>query len=149
MHQTLVKQVVLFAEISPAFIMKIIGKLKPREILGGENLYSQGDTADEIYFITSGSFNLLVDISTMVDFQLEREKVAFNVPFIRIQNSGYFGDQECLTQHTKLFPSLMNQQVYRYSTALAHINSAQILVLKRLNLMPVLKEFPSIKTQMQ
>ena len=129
MHQTLVKQVVLFAEISPAFIMKIISKLKPREILGGENLYAQGDTADEIYFITKGSFNLLVDISSMVDFPLEREKTAFNVPFIRIQNSGYFGDQECLTHHTELFPLLKSQQAYRYSTAMAHINSAQILVL--------------------
>jgi len=39
-----------------------------------------------------GKFRLLIDIASMVNFEIRKEKEAFNVPYIEIQAGSYFGD---------------------------------------------------------
>jgi CRP-like cAMP-binding protein len=42
---------------------KIISAFRPRTIFDNDYLYSQGDQAEEIYFVISGEFILLMDLA--------------------------------------------------------------------------------------
>ena len=62
-------------------------------------LFSQGDQAEEIFFIFHGGVLLYVDLSEIVDMkQFVKEDSAFNVPLAIYSNGSYFGDNDVLLQ---------------------------------------------------
>ena len=60
-------------------------------------LFSQGDQAEEIFFIFQGSCLIFVDLSEIVDMStLIKLDQSFNVPLAIYTNSSYFGDNDVL-----------------------------------------------------
>ena len=60
--------------------------MKARKLYRGDLLYSEGDLADEIIFVLSGTFYLFKDISDMIQLPeklIDKESQAFNVPFLQ------------------------------------------------------------------
>lgn len=62
-------------------------------------LFSQGDQAEEVYFIFRGSCIILIDLSEIVDMNdLIKKDQSFNVPLVFYNFSSYFGDNDVLTK---------------------------------------------------
>lgn len=77
--------------------------LKPHKTYKFGFLYSQGDSADEIYFVQQGCYTMLIDVSEYIDMEeigLDPEREAFNVPFNSYSAGAFFGDEDALCQVT-------------------------------------------------
>ena len=75
--------------------------LKARKFYRGDLLFSEGDLADEIIFVLNGTVYLYKDISDMTklpDKLIDRERQAFNVPYLRQGVGSFFGDEDCITE---------------------------------------------------
>ena len=58
--------------------------MRPKKLYQNDILYSEGDVADEVIFVLTGSFSLYVDISDKIELPdklIDKETNAFNVPF--------------------------------------------------------------------
>lgn len=79
------------------FLIEIIPKLVPTSSFILDILYSQGDYADEIFFVFKGSAVLYNDISEVVNMKpLVRENECFNVSICIYKSGSYFGDNDVL-----------------------------------------------------
>ena len=82
----IVEKIPFFKDKSTDFSHKLLPMLKARKLYMGDLLYSEGDLADEVYFVMSGSFFLYKDISDMIilpEKLIDKESQAFNVPFLQ------------------------------------------------------------------
>jgi CRP-like cAMP-binding protein len=78
-------------------LINIIPKLKSLNLFDNDILFSQGDQAEEIFFIFHGSVLLYIDLSEIVDMRsIVKEDSCFNVPLAIYSNSSYFGDNDVL-----------------------------------------------------
>jgi len=60
-------------------------------------LFSQGDQAEEIYFIFHGNVLLYVDLTDFLDMRiLVKEDSCFNVPLAIYSSGSYLGDNDVL-----------------------------------------------------
>ena len=66
-HERLINEIAFFRTMNPVFVLEIMGSLYPMRCNAGDKLYSQGDIADEVYFVSKGDFNLFTDISSMLN----------------------------------------------------------------------------------
>ena len=62
----IVEKIPFFKDKSLDFSHKLLPMLKARRLYRGDLLYSEGDLADEVYFVMTGSFYLYKDISDMI-----------------------------------------------------------------------------------
>lgn len=77
--------------------MTIIPKLQPLNLFDNDILFSQGDLAEEIFFVLHGKVLLLTDITDVIDFSLYlTAEVSFNVPISVYSDGSYFGDNDVL-----------------------------------------------------
>ena len=60
-----------------------------------DKLYSQGDHADEVYFIKKGRIKLFVDVN---DGSCEDDLEPIDLPFIVYPEGSYFGDSDIFFQ---------------------------------------------------
>ena len=67
-HSEVVNKIVFFQNKTQDFLRKILPDLRARKVYSGDFLYSQGDVADEIYFVLNGAFTLYVDVSEMLEW---------------------------------------------------------------------------------
>ena len=60
-------------------------------------LFSQGDAAEDIFFLFHGNIDLYTDLSELVDMKpLVRDDGSFNVKFMSFANGAYLGDNDVL-----------------------------------------------------
>jgi CRP-like cAMP-binding protein len=94
----LVKKIAFFMDKNINFVQKVIQRLRPRSVFQGEMLFSQGDVADEVYFVIQGGFTKYVDLSDVLDLPpnlIDPSEEAFNVPYVTYVSGSYFGDSDC------------------------------------------------------
>ena len=123
--------------------------LKARKLYRGDLLYSEGDLADEIIFVLRGSFYLYKDISDMLmlpEKLIDKETQAFNVPFLKYGAQAYFGDEDSIAEIDNGDVS-DTKKFYRESTVEC-VDDAEILVIKRRQLIDELVKFEKIKNFM-
>jgi len=73
-------------------------------------LFSQGDQAEDIYFVFRGSILLYVDLSEIIDMQnLVKDDQSFNMPIAVYTKGSYFGDSDVV----------MNNYSYRGVTGIS------------------------------
>lgn len=78
-------------------MIQIIPKLKFFSAFDNEILYSQGDWADEIFFIYDGSAILYTDFSDEIDMEPYVHHLdCFNVPICIYSSGAYFGDNDVI-----------------------------------------------------
>lgn len=98
-HGQIIKGIRFFRDKPQDFLIGIIPKLKSLNLFDNDILFSQGDQAEEIFFIFHGGVLLYVDLSEIVDMkQFVKEDSAFNVPLAIYSNGSYFGDNDVLLQ---------------------------------------------------
>ena len=125
--------------------------MRARKLYQGDIVYSEGDTADEIIFVISGSVSLYQDISSRVDIPSDRvdtEQHAYNAPFSLYRAGSYFGDEDILV--TDLRPGIddedfnFEKKTNRTSTAEA-ATDVSFMAIKKRHLVGELYRFPEIR----
>ena len=99
MMNSIIDRLPFFKDKNSEFQYRVLPLLKAKKLYQGDILYSEGDTADEITFIISGSVTLYQDISDLIELPeklIDIEKDAFNVPFTLYRTGSYFGDEDVL-----------------------------------------------------
>lgn len=77
----------------------MIPKLKMLALYDNDILFSQGDQAEEMFFIFHGSVLLYVDLSEIVDMRtFVKDDSCFNLPIAVYSNGSYFGDNDVILQ---------------------------------------------------
>lgn len=145
----IVEQLPFFKDKNSDFQFRVLPLLKVRKLYAGDVFYSEGDLAEEIVFVLSGTFYLYKDISDMIQLPpklIDKETLAFNVPFLRYGTGSYFGDEDCIFQiDQEGSPDL--KKFYRESTAEC-VDDAEIMIIKRRQLVDELHKFIAIKDYM-
>jgi CRP-like cAMP-binding protein len=60
-------------------------------------VYSQGDQAEEIFFLFHGEVLFYKDVSDIIDMrEVVRMEAAFNIPFASYSTGSYFGDNDAI-----------------------------------------------------
>lgn len=94
-HGNVMDSIKFFKGKPDEFLWKVMPLLKQRKLYRGDLLYSEGDVAEEIYFVISGSFTLYVDASDMLKLppgKIDPSCEAFNLPYAQYSVGSYFGD---------------------------------------------------------
>jgi len=98
-HGQIIKGIRFFKDKPQDFLINVIPKLKSLSLFDNDILFSQGDQAEEIFFIFHGSVLLYVDLSEIVDMRnLIKDDSCFNIPIAIYSNGSYFGDNDVLLQ---------------------------------------------------
>ena len=145
-QKNITKQIHFFNGKNKDFIRRVIPLLKPRKIYRFDSLFSQGDAAEEIYFVLKGSFALLIDIAEHIDcekYDIVRETESFNVPFNSYSDGSYFGDEDTLCELKQDEEGEQNKR-YRKTTSSAQ-KDTDVMFIKVTALKEQLEEFPKIK----
>lgn len=103
-------------------------------------LYSQGDTAEDVFFIYKGSVLLYVDLTDLVDmtsYQLLDATRCFNVAVALFSSSSYFGDNDVL----------LHTNGWRSHTAICQ-EETHIHTIHRDTLMECLENYPDVQETM-
>lgn len=145
-HGNVINKIGFFKGKNVEFLWKVMPLLKPRKLYRGDLLYSEGDVAEEIYFVLNGSFTLYVDASELLKLQpgtIDPACEAFNIPYTQYGMGSYFGDQDCLIDLNQ--PTHIKS--YRDSTAEAN-DDCDIQVIKKRALEEQLQRFPEYRNYM-
>ncbi|CDW71963.1 cation channel family protein [Stylonychia lemnae] len=148
-HGNIISGIKFFQDKNPDFLWQVLPLLKNMKIYKGDTLYSQGDHADEIYFILKGSVIMHIDLhdptinpsyqpKQKTNEDEEDDDDSYNVPFNLYVEGSYFGDSDCLFQ----------RRLQRECMAEAD-QECHLLVIKKGALEDLLDQFQDIKTQMQ
>lgn len=117
----------------------LIPKLELNSYFDNDILFSQGDQANEIFFIFQGGILLYIDITDFVDLKGHiKPDEGFNLPLAMFNSGSYFGDSDVM--HKK--------NGYRSQTAICQ-DDCQMYVINYENLMGTLDLFPDYKQQME
>ena len=111
--------------------------MRTRKLYQGDILYSQGDIADEVIFVLTGSFSLYIDISDKIELPeklIDRETNAFNVPFSLYRQGSYFGDEDVLVDIDLQDLDNDTNKVFRSCTVEAN-EDAEIMSIKKRHLL--------------
>lgn len=80
-------------------MIRLIPKLKLNSYFENDIVYSQGDQAEEIFFLFHGEVVFYLDISEVINMrEVVRMEDAFNIPFASYQTGSYFGDNDSIIQ---------------------------------------------------
>jgi CRP-like cAMP-binding protein len=96
-NKSITSQVHFFSGTSKEFNRQVMQYLTAYKVYKQDSLFSQGDSADEIYFVQQGSFTLLIDISDYLNAEelgIDPKTESFNVPFNSYASGSYFGDED-------------------------------------------------------
>jgi len=119
-------------------------------------LFSQGDVADEIFFVIQGGFTKYVDLSDVLDLPkniIDVTEDAFNVPYVTYSNGSYFGDSDCFKETEETLKNDDREdneneinKYFRDSTAEAdNLNRVSVvMVIKKRHFEEELRKFPQI-----
>jgi CRP-like cAMP-binding protein len=93
-YRAVIKKINFFKNRNQQFLQAILPCLAEKDIYRGEVLYSEGDGAEDIYFVLGGQIQLYFDISDIIDFPEDviSQHKGFNVPIVLYQDGSYFGD---------------------------------------------------------
>lgn len=96
-HGQIIQNIRFFKDKSQDFLMHVIPKLKRMNMFDNDILFSQGDKAEEIFFVLNGTVLLMMDLTEIVDMSLFiSEEQSFNIPLAIYTASSYFGDNDVL-----------------------------------------------------
>lgn len=130
------QQITFFRNKNVNFLSIIVPKLHPHKVFSCDYLYSEGQVAQELYFVTNGSFSLYMDLSAVIpDLPsiIDPESEAFNVPYIIYTMESFFGDHDFLhAPHEMSGTKKKGQQVQtkkylRDSTAVADAGICELM----------------------
>uniref|UniRef100_A0A7S3CPI6 Cyclic nucleotide-binding domain-containing protein n=1 Tax=Strombidium rassoulzadegani TaxID=1082188 RepID=A0A7S3CPI6_9SPIT len=137
-HGQIIKGIRFFRDKPQDFLINIIPKLKSLNLFDNDILFSQGDQAEEVFFIFHGSVLLYVDLSEIVDMSIYvKEDSSFNVPLAIYSNGSYFGDNDVMLQRNG----------YRSMSGICN-GDCQIYSIKNNMLEECLEKNPEIKATM-
>ena len=122
LYQNITNGNVFFEDKPQTFINSIAPQLKLSTFKFDDNLYEEGDIADEIYFIKTGKVHM---------------KVVGKIVFRVYLEGSYFGEVEVLKNTT------------RDSTASIGSNKAEIFVLSKTDFLCTLSEYPDVMTELK
>lgn len=89
-------------------MLNLIPRLKMMNLYDNDILYSQGDQAEELFFVDIGSILLYVDVLDFLNMEpFHTTDQVFNIPMAIYSDGSYFGDNDML----------LNKNGYRTSTA--------------------------------
>ena len=131
----LMAKINLFKNKSGRFQQKVLPLLQTTTLYHRDDiLFSEGDSAVDIYFILVGQFKLYFDCSDTIELDIPTinlKKQAFNVPFSLQYAGSYFGDEDC-------FKSMLSGQSeavnIRECTAVSY-EASEILTVNKHNLL--------------
>lgn len=96
-HGQIIQGIRFFKDKRPEFLINLIPKLKMMNLFDNDILFSQGDQAEELFFVFHGSALLNVDIMDFIDMKsFVKHESCFNVPIAIYGNGSYFGDNDVL-----------------------------------------------------
>ena len=109
--------------------------MRARKLYKGDVFYSEGDVAEEIIFILSGTFTMYIDISDSIKLpdHYERKVYSFNVPVVQYGEGSYFGDDDVLADIDLNVNHNENDKIFRSFTAEANTD-AEIMTIKKRHL---------------
>ena len=111
----------------------------------GDFLFTEGDEANEIYFVSKGNFILYMDLSPVLSLPygtIQPVTQAFNVPYLSYGGQSFFGDSDCIIEDNSI--SSGNAKAYRDSTCLTEEMISYLFVLKKKDLIGALEGFPKM-----
>ena len=96
-HGQIINQIKFFKDKPQDFLINLIPRLKLMSLYDNDILYSQGDQAEEIFFVYHGSILLYVDILDFINMEpfIKTDQV-FNIPLAIYSNGSYFGDNDMM-----------------------------------------------------
>ena len=137
-HGQIIKGIRFFRDKPQDFLIRLIPKLSNMSMFDNDILFSQGDQAEELFFIFQGSCLIFVDLSEIVDMSsLVKIDQSFNVPLAIYTKSSYFGDNDVMLQRNG----------YRTISCICQ-GDCQIYSIKNSQLLECLEKNPSIKQMM-
>jgi CRP-like cAMP-binding protein len=96
-HGTIISTIKFFQNRKQDFLIRLIPKLKLNSYFDNDIVYSQGDQAEELFFIFHGEVLFYKDVSEVIDMrEVVRMESAFNIPFASYSAGSYFGDNDAL-----------------------------------------------------
>ena len=119
--------------------------MRARKLYKGDILFSEGDLAEEIIFILTGTFTMNVDISDTIKLpdNYEKRLNSFNVPVVQYGEGSYFGDDDVLADIELDVNHNENEKIFRSVTAEANTD-AEIMTIKKRHLQEQLQRFSEI-----
>ena len=136
-HGQIINGIKFFRDKSQSFLISMIPRLKNMNLYDNDILFSQGDQAEEIFFMYHGSVLHYIDITDFVEMKALDKGKCFNIPFSIYTNGSYFGDNDVLLQ----------KNGYRTTTAICH-SDCHIYSIKINNLEECIDKFPKVKQTM-
>jgi len=98
-HGQIIKGIRFFKDKPQDFLINLIPKLKNINLFENDILFSQGDQAEEIFFIFHGRVLILFDLTDIVNMKtLVKDNECFNVPICIYSDGSYFGDNDVILQ---------------------------------------------------
>lgn len=137
-HGQIINSIKFFKDKPQDFLIDLIPRLKLMSLYDNDILFSQGDQAEEIFFVYHGSILLYVDVLDFINMEpfIKPESV-FNIPLCIYSNGSYFGDNDMLLQRNG----------FRTSTAICQQDS-QVYAIKNNTLEECFEKFDRIKQMM-
>lgn len=122
MHRKAAKHSTFFRNKSVSFITTTVPLLKPAHVLSGEYIYRIGQHADEVYFLSKGRTNFVIEYSGIV--------------YKSFLKGSYFGECEII------------ERIHREDTTQAYGN-CEFLVLESKQFRNLLEEYPDEAEQIK
>lgn len=142
-HWGIVRKIRFFDNKSREFVWLMLPMLQPMKMYKKDILYSQGDPAEDIFFIIKGRVKFFYETKVSEDDRklLKERNVQLPEPVpINLHVEGnYFGDNDVLVNQGK---------DGRDSTAIAE-TECQLLVIGKMQLADLLKKHPSVRREMK
>jgi CRP-like cAMP-binding protein len=117
MHKKIVEEVVFFQDKDPGFISYIVPALKHITFRNLEFMFSEGDYADEVYFLVTGRVNL---------------KAANGIAFKTYVQGSYFGEVEILENTVRTYTVQVASPI------------AELLAMSKAVFWSMMEEFPQV-----
>lgn len=117
MHKKIVEEVVFFQDKDPGFISYIVPALKHITFRNLEFMFSEGDYADEVYFLVTGRVNL---------------KATNGIAFKTYVQGSYFGEVEILENSARTY------------TVQVASPTAELLAMSKAVFWSMMEEFPQV-----
>jgi CRP-like cAMP-binding protein len=148
-QNSITRNIYFFQSQSSHFNRAIMQYLVLKKVYKNDSIFSQGDPAEDIFFVQQGSFTILVDISDHIDCDkigINPMIESFNVPFNSYSTGSFFGDEDTLSSKKKNDDEGDNKRI-RNSTASA-LKDSDILVIRIGQLKSLFTQFTSVEQNM-
>ena len=122
MHKKIVEKIFFFQDKDLNFISNLVAKLKTIEHLSGKFVYKQGDTAEEVFFLSKGRVTLLAESGVVLKNYLQ---------------GCYFGELEILANNLR-----------QHTVQVASLRATLLTIYKR-DFLLVMKQYPDVFTEVK